>query len=110
MLRAERATAFPDLCAFPASLAISTGITPTRPLGFTQRLAAAPAQYKARTMKAIAELEPFRGIEPRSPSYKDGASPQCLNGLALSAGFEPATSRLENAWPVRLAYESADAD
>ena len=36
------------------------------------------------------ELGPRRGIEPRSPSYKDGASPQCLHGegVMLRAGLD----------------------
>ena len=34
-------------------------------------------------------MEPLRGIEPRSPNYENGASPQCLKG-GYSGAVRPA--------------------
>jgi hypothetical protein len=47
--------------------------------------------------------EPHRGVEPRSPVWKTGASPQCLQGTVPPAGIEPASPGLQpGALPVEL--------
>lgn len=53
-------------------------------------------------------MEPLRGIEPRSPNYENGASPQCLKGgwrSALGSNQTPfGASRLAGASKPSLDY------